>query len=117
MLLLVADENFNNDILRGVRRRNPAVDIVRVQDVGLSGADDPQVLEWAAQAGRVLLTHDVATMTRHAYDRVREAKPLPGVFEVGRHVSLALAIEHIELLAECSVEGEWEGQVRYLPFR
>jgi hypothetical protein len=117
MLALAADENFNNDILRGVRRRNSAVEIARVQDVGLSGAGDPSILEWAAQAGRVLLTHDVATMTRHAYDRVREGQPMPGVFEVGRHVPIAVAIEQIEMLAECSVEGEWEGQVRYLPFR
>lgn len=41
MLRLAADENFNNTILRGVTRRLPAADIVRVQDVGLSGADDP----------------------------------------------------------------------------
>jgi predicted nuclease of predicted toxin-antitoxin system len=79
MLRLAADENFNHDIVRGVRRRNPAVDILRVQDAGLSGADDPAILEWAAQASRVLLTHDVATMTRYAYDRIREGKPMPGV--------------------------------------
>ena len=86
MLPLLADENSNNDILRGVRRRNPAVDFARVQDVGLSEADDPMVREWAAQAGRVLLTHDVATMTHHAHDRVRDGTRMPGVFEVGRHV-------------------------------
>jgi Domain of unknown function (DUF5615) len=117
MLRLAADENFNNDIVRGVRRRNPAVDIVRVQDAGLSAAADPAILEWAAQAGRVLLTHDVATMTRYAYDRVREGKPMPGVFEVGRHVPIGIAIEEIVLLAECSLDEEWEGQVRYLPLR
>lgn len=117
MLRLAADENFNNDIVRGVRRRCPAVDIVRVQDAGLSSADDPTVLEWAAEAGRVLLTHDVATMTRYAYDRVREGRPMPGVFEVGRHVPIGVAIEEIVLLAECSLPGEWEGQVRYLPLR
>jgi hypothetical protein len=117
MLRLVADENFNNDILRGVRRRNPAVDLVRVQDEGLSGADDPAVLEWAAQAGRVLLTHDVSTMTRHAYDRVRQGQPMPGVFEVSRQVPIGVAIEEILVLAECSLPGEWEGQVRYLPLR
>lgn len=117
MLAFLADENFNNDIVRGVRRRNPAIDIERVQDVGLSGADDPTVLEWVAAAGRVLLTHDVSTMTRHAYDRVRDGKPMPGVFELARHVPLSVAIEQIELLAECSMEGEWEGQVRYLPLR
>lgn len=117
MLRLAADENFNNDVLRGVRRRNPLADIVRVQDEGLSGADDPAVLEWAARAGRVLLTHDVSTMTRHAYDRVRDGKAMPGVFEVGREVPIGAAIEEIILLLECSLPGEWEGQVRYLPLR
>jgi Domain of unknown function (DUF5615) len=117
MLLLAADENFNNDVVRGVRRRSPLVDIVRVQDQGLSGADDPTIREWASKTGRVLLTHDVSTMTRYAYDRVRQGKPMPGVFEVGRDVPIGAAIEEILLLAECSWPGEWEGQVRYLPLR
>ena len=64
MLRLAADENFNNDIVRGLWRRKPDLDIVRVQDIGLSGADDPTVLEWAAQEGRILLTHDVSTITK-----------------------------------------------------
>lgn len=117
MLRFVADENFNNDVVRGVRRSNPTIDIVRVQDAGLSGVDDPTILEWAAHAGRVVLTHDVTMMTRHAYQRVREKKPMPGVFEVGRHVPIGIAIEEILLLAECSLDGEWEGQARYLPLR
>ena len=53
MLSLAADENFNNDIVRGLLRRNPRVDIVRLQDAGLSGASDEAVLEWAAGEGRV----------------------------------------------------------------
>ena len=115
MLRLAADENFNNDIVRGLRRREPGLDLVRIQDVGLSGADDPTVLEWAAQEGRILLTHDVSTITRYAYERVQASQSLPGVFEVSRSVSIGQAIEDILLLAQCSLEGEWEGQVRYLP--
>src|SRR5437588_3512480 len=105
MLRLAADENFNNDIVRGVRRRHPSIDVVRVQDAGLQGASDPAILEWAAKSARVLLTHDVSTVTRHAYDRLRSNQPMPGVFEVGRHVPIATAIEQIVLLAECSLEG------------
>lgn len=115
MLRLAADENFNNDIVRGVLRQNPATDIVRVQDAGLSGADDPTVLEWTAQTGKVLLIHDVATITHYAYERVRQGKPMPGVFEVGRSIQIGIAIEDILLPAEYSIEGEWEGQIRYLP--
>lgn len=117
MLRLAADENFNNDIVRGLLRRKPDLDIVRIQDVGLSGADDHVLLEWAAQEGRILLTHDVTTITRYAYERVQAGKPMPGVFEISREVPLGAAIEDILLLSEASREGEWEGQVRYLPIR
>lgn len=48
MIKLLADENFDNTIIRGLQRRNPNVDVVRVQDVGLSGKDDPAILKWAA---------------------------------------------------------------------
>jgi hypothetical protein len=115
MLRLAADENFSNNIVRGLLRRRPELDIVRIQDVGLSGADDAAVLEWAAQEGRVLLTHDVSTITRYAYERVRAGQSMPGVFEIGRDVPIGRAIEDILLLVEYSLDGEWEGQVRYLP--
>jgi hypothetical protein len=117
MLLLAADENFNNDIVRGLLRRNPNLDIVRIQDVGLSGADDPTILEWVAQEGRVLLTHDVSTVTHYAYERVRTGQSMYGIFEVGRDIPIGVAIEDILLLAECSLDDEWEDQVRYLPLR
>jgi predicted nuclease of predicted toxin-antitoxin system len=94
---LAADENFNNDIVRGLLRRKPDLDIVRVQDIGLSGSDDASVLEWAAQEDRVLLTHDVTTLTRFAYDRVRAGLLMSGVFEVNRAVPVGLAIEDILL--------------------
>ena len=86
MLRLAADENFNNDIVWGVLRRNPNVDIVRIQDVNLSGADDPTILAWAASVGRVLLTHDVKTMTRYAYERTTAGLAMPGLFEVSRDI-------------------------------
>lgn len=117
MLRFAADENFNNDIVRGLLRREPDLDIVRIQDVNLSGADDAPVLEWCAKEGRILLTHDVTTITRFAYHRVREGKAMPGVVEVGRGLALGVVIEDLLLLAKHSREGEWEGQIRYLPLR
>ena len=115
MLLLVADENFNNDIVRGLLRKKPNLDIMRVQEVGLRGADDPAILEWAANEGRVVLTHDAATMTNYAYERVRAGLSMPGVIEVADDLPLGQVIEDILLLAEYSITGEWESQVIYLP--
>jgi hypothetical protein len=42
VIAFLADENFNDDVVRGVLRRNPAIDIARVRDVGLSGSLDPE---------------------------------------------------------------------------
>jgi len=46
MLRFLADENFNNRIVRGLLLREPDLDVLRVQDAELSGAVDPDVLEW-----------------------------------------------------------------------
>lgn len=117
MFLLAADENFNNDILRGLLRRDPTLDIVRIQDVGVTHAPDPIVLEWAAQENRVLLTHDLNTITKFAYERIVAGKRMPGVIEVNRSVPISVAIEDILLLAVTSSSGDWKGQIIYLPLR
>jgi hypothetical protein len=97
LLRLAADENFYNDILRGLLCQNPDLEIIRIQDVGLSGANDEAVLEWAARENRVLLTHDVSTITQHAYARVRLGQSMPGVFEVNRSIPIGQAIEDLLL--------------------
>ena len=76
-----------------------------------------KILEWLAAEQRVLLTHDVTTMRPYAEARVAEGKPMPGVFEVNQYLPIGQAIEEILLVTECSLEGEWEGQIRFLPLR
>ena len=111
----LADENFDNRILEGLLLRKPNIDAVTVRDVGLHGRKDPIVLEWAAQQGRIVLTHDVSTMTAYAYERIRSGQRMPGVFEVGQKEAIGPIIEDILLIDECSLEGEWENKIRYLP--
>jgi|SRR3954468_5835936 len=116
MLRLAADENVDGRIVRGLRRRNPWLDIARVQEAELEGADDPTVLDWAAREGRILITHDIATISSPAYKRVLAGLPMPGVFKIRPQIPRARIIEEILLLAEASEEGEWEGLVVYIPF-
>jgi len=117
MIGLAFDENFNNDVLRGLLRRRPELDLIRAQDAGLRTRDDPAVLAWAATEGRALVSHDVSTLVAFAYDRVRAGQSMPGLIEVGPEVAMAVAIEDLLIIAECSQPGEWEGQVLYLPLR
>jgi hypothetical protein len=101
MLRLLADENCNGSIVRGLLRRQPDVDVVRVQDVvELSGADDRTVLAWAATEGRVLLTHDQHTVPKYAYERIVAGLPMPGVFVGDTDLPVQQAIEDLLLLVQ-----------------
>lgn len=115
MLQLLADENFNSDIVRGLLLRMPELELVRVQDVGLAGADDPSVLLWAAENNRILLTHDRATMPGYAYERVTEGEAMAGMFILNDRFPVRQAIEEIILFATCTEQEEWQGRVVYLP--
>jgi hypothetical protein len=117
MIRFLADENFDNDVIRGVRRANPKADIVRVQDTHLFHADDPTILAWAADEGRILLTHDVKTMTKFAYERVAAGLPMPGIIEVNEDLPIGQTIEDLLIIIGSSEPEEWDGQVRYLPLR
>jgi hypothetical protein len=113
----LADENFDNDIVRGAMRRLSVFDLLRAQDVGLSGADDSVVLAWAAEQRRVVLTHDARTMVAHACQRIADGLPMPGVLVVRRRTPIAKAVDDLVIVATCSQEGEWENRIYELPFR
>ena len=115
MIRFAADENFDRRVVTGVRRLDPAIDILTVQDAGRTGAADPDVLAWAAADGRVVLTHDVQTMIRFAYDRVRTGDPMAGLGVVRLPCDHAAVIESIVTAAYCSDPADWADQVHYLP--
>ncbi len=106
MLRFLADENFNQHVVRGLLAREPNLDIVRVQEVGLSSAADPAILEWAANENRILLTQDVRTVTHFAYVRVRNGLKMPGVVEVNPFRRIGERVDAIRLLALASFDGE-----------
>ena len=115
MIRFLADENFNNDILRGLVRRLPELDIVRVQDVGLGGADDGRVVDWATQEDRIVLTHDVSTLVGLAYARMKQGRGMPGVIAVPQTMAIGVAVDDLALIVQCTSVVDWQNQVGYLP--
>ena len=114
MLRFLADEDFDHRILRGLELREPSLEILTVQDAGRSSEDDPANLDYAAQEGRVLLTHD-KRLIPFALQRVESARPMPGVFVVHQQAPLGQVVEDVLNLALFSLEGEWESQVVFVP--
>jgi hypothetical protein len=115
MLRILVDQDFDHDILRGLRRRMSELDAVTAREVDLDRESDPAILAWAATQRRVVVTHDRNTMPLHAYNRVRDAEPMAGVFVVSREMPVGNAIAELQILLECSDQGEWDGLVVFLP--
>ena len=114
MLRLVSDEDVHDDIIRGLRRREPTLDIVRVIDVGLGHTPDPIILEWAANHDRILLTGDLNTMVGFALARVQSGLPMPGVLALLENTGVGAVIEDILLVATCEPD-DIKDQILYIP--
>ena len=115
MISLLFDENFNGRIVRGLNRAAPDLDVIRIQDAGLIGWEDPDLLEWAAENGRVMVSHDVNTMTAFANERLAEGKPMAGLVLVSNKLAIGQVIEELHILTECSTKEEFESLVMHLP--
>src|SRR5262245_3363113 len=111
MLRLASDADVHGDIIRGLLRRGPNIDLVRVQDAMRGSSSDEDVLAWSAEMGRVLVSNDRNTMTGSAYARLAAGQPLPGVIVTNNDQSIGRAIEDILLIVECMSEEEIRNQV------
>ena len=117
MLRLASDADVHGDILRGLRRRLPNIDLARTQDALPEGTSDPEVLAWAAKENRVLITNDRNTMVDFAFRRVRDGDSVPGLIVTTNEQSIGAAINDILLIAEEMPEQEMRDQiVIFLPF-
>ena len=115
MLKYAIDEDFNHDIVRGLERKAPSLDILTIQDVGILEAHDRDVLAWAAQEGRILLTHDMRTMPVYAAERLREGQTMPGLILVPQLLPIGQAIDELLLIAQCGEPDEYESLMLRLP--
>ena len=112
----LTDENFDNDIVRGILRRTSGFDVVRVQDIPeISGLEDSEVLGWATTNGRVRLTHDLSTMIPAVHEQLRRFASCSPIVLVPDSLPVSLVIDDVLLLDECSVEADWVSGVIYLP--
>ena len=115
MISFLVDQNFNEHIVDGLTRRDATLEFIHVRDVGLAAAPDPSVLEWAAEKGLVLLTHDRKTIPPFAHARIAAGLPLPGVFLVDDRMQIGQAIDEVLFAVYCLTPSECKDIVKYFP--
>ena len=111
----LADENLHHDIVRALRRERSTIDLMTVREAGLTGISDPELLEIAAEQGRVIISHDVQTLIGFAYERVASGLAMSGLIIVGTPFQVGRVVQDLLLIVDCSLEDELAGQVRYVP--
>ena len=89
--------------------------MTRLRDVGLSKAPDSDVLEYAAQAGVIVVSHDVNTMRAAADARMKAGQDMAGLLFVHQRSPVAETIEDLILIWIASDAEEWMGEIRFLP--
>ena len=110
-----ADADLNFDIVRAVRQREPAIDFASATDSKLGGVRDPEVLERAAAANRVLVSHDRRTMLDHFRSRLIAGMTSPGLLVVAQDAVIGSVVESIIVLWSIGEPAELRDQAYHLP--
>ena len=107
------DENVHGAISRGLRQRG--VDVLTVQEEGLAGTPDPQVLDRAGELSRVLVSQDTDLLIE-AVRRQRAGEPFSGVIFAAQDTSATgRYIKDLEVIAKATVFQEYADRVEHLP--
>jgi predicted nuclease of predicted toxin-antitoxin system len=111
----LADADLNQAIVKGVREREPALDLMSATEGLLEGLSDPDVLAFATAENRILISHDTSAMPVHFVKLLGMGGHSPGILLVRQRASLGQIIDAILILWSASAPEEWIDQIHYLP--
>lgn len=117
MIHFLADENFDNKIVRGLMRRVSSADaeFTRVQDTEIEGEPDPKVLDYAFENEMVLLTHNVNTIRGLYYEKLSNGENVPAIFLIHSNKAIGDVLDSLELIVLTTELEDWSGQLHYIP--
>jgi len=109
-----ADNDLRKAIVRGAVRREPMIDFRSAQAARLDRVPDPEVLAFAADEGRILVSHDFQTMPGHfrQFTRFRRSS---GVLLIRQDLPVGHAVESLLLIWVASEPDEWANRVCLVP--
>ncbi len=111
----LADNDLNDAIVVGTRRREPAAEFARLRDLGLATWSDSQVLDFDAAENWIVVSRDINTMRDAAYNRLEAGLVMHGLLLASQRTPVSSIIESLLLIWAASEAEEWTGQVEFLP--
>lgn len=113
-ILFQADADLNQAIVTGVLRLEPALDFQSANVADLASLSDLEVLSFAAQEGRVLVSHDQRTMPIN-FAEFTSTQNSSGVLIVLQSFPVREAIRELVQLWRESEAEDWTNRIAYLP--
>lgn len=119
MLHYLLDEHIPKALLQVLRQRDPQLVVWRIGQPGAPALEtlDPEILLWGEAHDFVLVTNNRASMPGHLAAHLASDRHVPGIFIINLAHSLTTIAEQLGLAASFSLVGEYQGQVRFLPFK
>jgi len=109
-----ADADFNHKVIRGLRRRDPTIDFQDADSGRVMGLPDIEVLSIAAEAGRILVSHDRRTMPSQ-FAQFLATRTSPGLIIVDQDLDIGRSIDELLLIWAATDLEEWKDKIGYVP--
>jgi predicted nuclease of predicted toxin-antitoxin system len=119
-LTFVIDEHLRGPLLHAIHTHNaaggPSVDAVQVGDVPTlpTGTRDLDILAWAEQNGRILVSQDYKMPTHLAAHR-RAGRTSPGVLLLRSRSQLADVVDMLAVIAHAGDPVDYANQCQFIP--
>lgn len=110
----LADANLDQRIVVATRQIALEIDFKTAHEARLHGVPDGEVLVRAAAEGRLLVTHDLATMPGHFAEFIA-SRVSHGVILLPQTHDIAAAATELFLIWAASESEEWANRIAYLP--
>jgi Domain of unknown function (DUF5615) len=111
-IALYMDEHVHRAITIGLRLRG--VDVLTVQEDGLSATPDPLILDRAFELNRVMFSQDQDFLIE-AHHRQSVGIPFAGVIYARQLVAVGDCIRDLEIIAKASNPEDLANRVEYIP--
>ena len=111
------DEHVNRAIQRQLRRLDPRIDVLAINDPDAppAGISDPDILTWIEKSGYILVTENRSTLPEHLADHYAVGGHVPGILWLRPHAGVGQIIEELYLIWVASNADEYEDSAFFIP--
>jgi len=116
-LKYLIDENVDPIYTFQLRRLKTDLFVMAIGDLTTpkKGTLDPEILLWCEENDFILITNNRKSMPVHLADHIAQNHHVPGIFILSPKLTVGENLEQLLLIAEGSLDNEYQDQIVFLP--